>query len=397
MAGYPACYFEESDDDNIPTIVMPCSQFGPSKKKSRSGVCQEPALECRRRAETARRQLVEGGLGETVARPVYTLLQLQQNLNDKGPLSFFFNQSNVYYFNRLLGGRKYKLEQNEAFRKVLANIEKFRIMSVDTENKEAPIFLIVGDIEGNVLLFSDAKNIPFQFDQALDDVRIYKVQSEISEDYKVMKTINIPLTGTSDSQVIFGSFVCPEVGSKVGTSAQCISLGFPDVSYKDHRRKMNFSKGGKLTSEAKKHATEDARVPFLTLFKAAELHVLAYPVAVPPEGNVFDVLFDVLIKTAGVSHRVLQPGGWPMQRTIKDNWDVSRHPRKYDLDLNCDDDVSAIQAAQSDFRWNRSYKTAVKSQFTQVDKKRHHNRERREKWHRFSEKGQAKAKKFRTS
>jgi hypothetical protein len=71
-------------------------------------------------------------------------------------------------------------------------------MSIDTEGKEHPIFLIIGDFMGNVLMFNNGVNCPQELFYFIEDVRIFKVQSNINEGWQVLEKIDITLTGTAE-------------------------------------------------------------------------------------------------------------------------------------------------------------------------------------------------------
>jgi hypothetical protein len=92
---------------------------------------------------------------------------------------------------------------------VVKNIQRYCVKSIDTGGKEHPIFLIIGDFVGNVLMFNNALNSTLELIYFIEDIHIFKVQTNINEDWQVFKTIDITLTGTADLQVIFGPFVQP--------------------------------------------------------------------------------------------------------------------------------------------------------------------------------------------
>ncbi len=58
-------------------------------------------------------------------------------------------------------------------------------MVVDTKGKpgnDCTIFLIIADLDGNVAMWNNAREVPDQIKELLADITIYKIQSDIAED-----------------------------------------------------------------------------------------------------------------------------------------------------------------------------------------------------------------------
>ena len=225
-------------------------------------------------------------------------------------------------------------------------VEKFRIMSVDTEGKKGRIFLILGNFLGDVLLFNNACDIPRELRQLLSDVNVYKIQSNVVEDVKILSEVcNIRVVGIADTQVAHGVFNLGSEEGNVGTVAQARFVGVDPRPYNYH---MDFQRGNKLPGDKELlHALSDARQPFLTIFKAVVTHVSHFHVGLTPEDNFFDFVWDLLNKIAGVSTQVVLENSLPRRRTTEENWKVSRSAsNSFMEDINNSVKYQAIKLSQ---------------------------------------------------
>lgn len=371
-AGYDDGYSNDEDDIDIDYTINnnAANDWKTHFPKAEVYVAADDG--CRHRDVAARKKKIEDGLGPVVKRPTVSRKTILRYLDEKGPDTFFFRTDNVFHFRELENGKRYAMESHPALSKFLDVIKKYRILAIDTEGKTARISLLLGSIHGHVLIFNNARNIPNQFAEVIDDVDVYKIQSAISEDFKVLKEIGLPMTGTADTQLIFGAFVDPGVGNKVGTTRQCLFLGFPDTPYL--LNKCNFEKcTDEPNTHSMRHAVEDCRVPFLTVFKAVEIHLSSLPVQLPKESNVFDYIWDCLNRVAGVPLRVLKSKGRPMKQTPEVNWLTGKKEQVHDSDLNCRADILAIEAAQKSWKQNRKIPALVRRAQKNPDTKKRHN------------------------
>jgi hypothetical protein len=331
------------------------------KSKKRKFEKSEPLVSIKISDAAARRAVLDHGLGEPVQRPTLSLQRMREYFQGKHP--FHIGKPSVTgdqkgHATHFLAGHKLTTD-HAVIKELVSNIEKFRVMVIDTEGKPGrdwTIFLIIGNLHGNVAMWNDAREIPDKIKELLADVTIYKIQSDIAEDWEVLATVEIRVQGCSDSQVIFGSFVCHSP-IRTGTVAQSEFIGADPRPFKHDS--MHFCRRNtRLDPESFLHAVMDARQPMLTLFKAVDLCIKTFdnlPTAYKPEDNIFDFLIDVLNRVAGVPKSAVREGGRPFVRTIDENWKTGKEPSSGQLDLNCREEVLEIQEVQRQWKKNQKH------------------------------------------
>jgi hypothetical protein len=265
-----------------------------------------------------------------------------------------------------IGDEKQIACKNPAVVEVIENIKQYRVMSIDTEGKEHPIFLIIGDFMGNVLMFNNALNCPRELIDLIQDVRIFKVQSNINEDWQVLKKIDITISGTADSQVIFGAFVAPLC--KKGTAAQSTyieadSRPFKHSSMFFNTRNRRYGRTNDWPTDKEwLHAVMDARQPLLTLFLATVLRAESFavtPTPVKEDDDVFGYLWDCLNRVAGVPIEPYTAVKPPYHLQVSDNWATGKTYHSRDNELNSRSEVLAIQASQKDWPATKRHRTSA--------------------------------------
>jgi hypothetical protein len=336
-------------------------------KKSRKRTFQEsePLVSVKISDAAARKAVLERGLGEPVQRPTLSLQRLREYLEGKHrfhigkPSATDDQRGHATHF---LAGHKLTTD-HAVIKELVTNIKHFRVMVLDTEGKpncDPTIFLIIGDLHGNVAMWNDAREVPDKIKELLADVTIYKIQSDIAKDREVLSTVGIRAQGCADSQVIFGSFVSNgAIGT--GTVAQSESIGANPRPFKHDS--MHFCcRNIRLDPESFLHAVMDARQPMLTLFKVVDLRIRTFdklPTAYKQEDNVFDFLIDVLNRMAGVPKSAVHEGGRPFVPTIDENWKTGKEPLSGQLDLNCREEVLEIQEVQRQWKKNQKHRGNV--------------------------------------
>ena len=138
------------------------------------------------------------------------------------------------------------------------------------QKTEKPLWLavVVGDIDGDVYLFQNWRDVPGEVRKILSDFRVTKLQSDITKDVLEFDRHGVELTGWADTQILYRAFLNPET-TQDGTDAQAEFLGFEKFPY--------FPKGGRpcrfdtdfINIPSKLHSAQDIRVPFAILLRAA--------------------------------------------------------------------------------------------------------------------------------
>ncbi len=333
-------------------------------------------VELRLQDQLARQELVEMSISNVTFRPVVSLHVLQENLAglNRFKIGKPSEADNQQQFSRHfldIGDNNKITTTIPDVQEVINNIRHYRVMSVDTEGKEHPLFLIIGDFCGNVLMFNNSLNCPQELIEFIEDVRIFKVQSNIKEDWQMLRKVNITMKGTADSQVIFGAFVQP-LGKK-GTAAQSIAVGADSRPFDKNVMFFNTKKtrygrtNQRPTNKEWLHAVMDARQPFLTLFKATVLRVQSFaltPTPVKPDDDVFGYLWDCLNRVAGVPIKDFVEGKPPYKLLPSDNWLTGKTFHSNQDDLNSRLEVLAIQTSQKDWPAAKKHRTsAFRNQF----------------------------------
>jgi hypothetical protein len=345
-----------------PEIAQPTFNFGDNLCTNKSSVMVEASTKFRRRDIEARKEKAKKPV-VAAERPFLSLETVKKYLEGGGNFKIKGEKTKpdpaVTSFLDVNRGQKF-IGPHPAINKVVANIRKFRVMSCDTEGKEdsRKIYLIIGDLHGNVLLINNAKTIPPEIRELLEDVSIYVIQSNIYEDARLLeKVCDIKVVGLCDSQVIHGALVRPM--GNLGTVAQARFCGHDQKKF---TTSMNFNKGSVdhfPNQRSIDHATCDARQPFITLFKAAVMHAETTEnkhVPLEPNDNVFNILWDVLNKCAGVPLRAVSSKGRPFNRLPEQNWKTGVEDADYNCDLNNATDVREIVASQKDWKPNNKKK-----------------------------------------
>jgi len=388
-------HFTYGDRGYGPGEVAGFGEGGGGKKKSkkskksrkRTFFESEPLVSIKICDAAARKAVLDRGLGEPVQRPTLSLQRMREYMEGKHrfhigkPSATNDQRGHATHF---LAGHKLTTD-HAVIKELVTNIELFRVMVVDTEGKpgcDPTIFLIVGDLHGNVAMWNDAREIPDKLRDLLADVTIYKIQSDIAEDREVLATVGITVKGCCDSQVIFGSFVS-NGAIRTGTVAQSEFIGADPRPFKHDS--MHFCRRNtKLKPESFLHAVMDARQPMLTLFKAVDLRIKTFdnlPTAYKPEDNIFDFLIDVLNRVAGVPKSAVREGGRPFVRTIDENWKTGKEPSSGQLDLNCREEVLEIQEVQRQWKKNQKHRGNVfKKLYKTEDQIWQRNRHRSDAW-----------------
>lgn len=270
------------------------------------------------------------------------------------------------FFKHFCAGRKCNFDIGD----FVKTVQKYRIISLDTEGKNGRIFLILGNFLGDVLLFNDARNIPQELRDILSDINIFKIQSNVEEDVKILaEECKIRVVGMADSQVVHGCFNLGSDDGNVGTVAQARFCGVDPRPYHHH---MDFQIRNKLPEpKSLLHALSDGRQPFLTVFKAVVRHVKLLPFPFDPEKNVFDFIWNVLCKVAGTSTRAVLSIARPRRRTSEENWAVSTVPCSNSYvtteDLNNATEIAAIYESQKGWPPTKSRPTNQAKKFWTSD------------------------------
>lgn len=349
------------DDPPYPTFTYgdrgygACStSFGREKKKSASKLCAKAGIRLRLQDQDARQEIIARNSFQVTCRPTVSLQLLEENLAGLhrfkiGKPTKTDNQEQFSTHFLDIKDNKTLTSSVTALKEVIDNIQHYRVMSLDTEGKEHPLFLIVGDFCGNVIMMNNALNCPPELRSMIEDVRIYKVQSNIAEDWEMLKKVGIMMKGTADSQVIFGAFIQP-LGKK-GSAAQSVAIGADSRPFKHHC--MAFGKDNQRPSKSEwLHAVMDARQPLLTLFKATVMRAKSYDSTmcpVKPDDDVFGILWDCLNRVAGVPIKDFQTGIPPYKLLPTDNWTTGKEEKSDEGDLNCCSEVFKIKSSQKDW------------------------------------------------
>ncbi len=168
--------------------------------------------------------------------------------------------------------------------------------------------ILIADFEANVYIFREFHQLPEAVKVILEEFRITKVQSNILKDVEELNKAEIRIRGWADSQLIYRAFV-NQSGSKCGTDAQAIDLGFEAYPYWDKTIKRWEDRGchfdyPHLTRREVLHATQDVRVPAACLLKAAILQAQATNMT--DEENIFPVVMEAidLVKSLDTHQRL---------------------------------------------------------------------------------------------
>ena len=385
MSAIPADFYDTGDD--YWTLSGPDFKSGPTFNFGDVRAYEAPSIDAaqisRNLDRTARMSIIESDKEIVTARPVVTLDTLRQKLASR-TFHYTDTEDRFYHFPQITG--RYELGMRSELDTVLACIRTYRICSFDTEGKSGRIAVIVGDFDANVLLFNDISNLPIELIQVLEDVRIFKVQSAIHEDFKIAKEFGgITMRGLADSAVIYGCFLNPVTPDdlansgdqkRTGTGAQAIHCGRVDTpfryNFKNGIQKMNFQTcKGRPNQHSIWHCLEDGRQPIVTLMSAAVLRAESFVLPVSGDHDSFSDLWDILVKVSGVPIRVLAQKKGPMYRTVAANWFHSKISDQRELELNSFEDVKFIQISQKAWPLKRKISSQVRKKLftTQVQKK----------------------------
>jgi len=348
--------------------------FGQTKKKKRRvQVSVEPAMNARWEDQDARKVLADSKDFEVVKRPIVPLKFIRECLEGKHRFVLRVNSlAYVHHFKAVAIGTFIDPSQGP-IRSLIENAYKYRILVVDTEQKVNPVFLIVGDFEGNVVLFSDARNIPQELKDVLQDVSVFKLQSDMVEDKTILKEAGIDLLGLADSQVILGTFITPGE-TALGSGAQSKAVGAMVRPYHPFGMRFDVPNPNRLSLL---HAVSDGRVPLLIAFKAAEMRAAAMTVPIKSDENVFDLIIDVLNRVAAVPRRVVT-NGRPARCTVEENW---LHGKEESPCPNADiNDLTELKNIRASQHWwlptKKKRTTAYRTAFWSEEDKKAKNRVR---------------------
>ena len=342
----------DSDSDSDPSCLP--TSFGPRSKKKRSTVLIDSAQTLKIRDKEARERIRQQPPRPPTARPFVPLKTINEYLEGKHKFHKTGMDDVTHYCALGRGNKMNKLSPRyPAIAQLISNVKKYRMLSIDTEGKSGRIFLILSDFEGNVVLLNDAGNLPNELVGLINDVRIFKMQSDIAADFEVLRKYGIKITGAVDSQVVYRAFVT-EVGN-LGTAAQSESMGFERRPFEHF--KMDFQVGNKIPNELSMlHAINDARQPLLTLFKATQLRAAKMAIPLQDSANCFDLMWDICNRCTGVPARVAHEGriSW---HTNDENWLTAKKERVAEDDINSSSEIFNIVGAQNDWPRTKLIKT----------------------------------------
>ena len=345
-AGVPSCFYDpDPNEDNWDDAPHHPSYLNSLPAHASKFLRESDAfLEMRRNDDDARRYREERGVWNVCLRPYLSFEDLIDCLESH---EWFHSRQNRVHMPPLKEDRQYKLNDHHLIKKLYNNVDRWRIMSVDTENTGEKIFLICGDPQGNCVFFNDARNTPKEIVELLEDVKVFKIQSNVEQDYKILKRVGIEMCGTCDTQTIYTAFCNP--GGSAGTHNQARFTGHPERRFNVFQ--MNFL-SKTVNGLSIDHATSDARQPIMTLFKAAHLRALSLPVAYQRDDDCFKLVWDVLNRCAGVSVQVAQHG---IQNTksVEENWLTSKSDKYVSNNINNKPRLREIEAAQQDWPLRR--------------------------------------------
>jgi hypothetical protein len=334
----------DTNSDSDPTCLP--TSFGPRPKKKRSTVLIDSAQTIKIRDNEAREQIRAQPPCSPTARPFVPLKQINEYLEGKHKFHKTGMDDVTHYC--ALGRGKKLSPRYPAIAQLISNVKKYRLLSIDTEGKSGRIFLILSDFEGNVVLLNDAGNLPNELVGLINDVRIFKMQSDIAADFEVLRKYGIKITGAVDLKVVYRAFVT-DVGN-LGTAAQSEFLGFESRPF-DYWT-MNFQAGNKQPNEAAMlHAISDAHQLLLTLFKATQLRAAKMAIPLQESSNCFDLMWDICNRCTGVPARVAHKGQI-LWHTNDENWLTAKKERVAEDDINSCSEIFNIVGAQKD--WPRS-------------------------------------------
>ena len=188
----------ESDSDSDPSCLP--TSFGPKPKKKRSTVLIASAQTLKIRDNEARERIREQPPRPPTARPFVTLKTINEYLEGKHKFHKTGMDDVTHYC--ALGRDKKLSPRYPAIAQLIANVKKYRMLSIDTEGKSRRIFLILSDFEGNVVLLNDPRNLPNELVSLINDVRIFKMQSDIAADFEVLRKYGIKITGIDRKSVV---------------------------------------------------------------------------------------------------------------------------------------------------------------------------------------------------
>jgi hypothetical protein len=103
----------------------------------------------------------------------------------------------------------------------LPEIQRYCVKSIDTEGKEHPIFLIIGDFMD--FMFIKTVNCPKELIYFIEDVFIFKVQSNINKGWQVHKKLKSPTQGQQSNQSSFAPWSSHCIRKALLLSPYCTS------------------------------------------------------------------------------------------------------------------------------------------------------------------------------
>jgi hypothetical protein len=335
----------DSDPSCLPTL------FGPRPKKKRLTVLIDSAQTIKIQDNEACERIHAQPPRPPTARPIVPLKQINEYLEGKHKFHKTGMDDVTHYC--ALGRGKKLSPRYPAIAQMISNVKKYRLLSIDTEGKSGHIFLILSDFEGNVVLVNDAANLPNELVGLINDVQIFKLQSDIAANFEVLRKYGIKITGAVDSQVVYRAFVT-DVGN-LGTAAQSKFMGFESRPFDYYN--MDFQASNKEPNEAAMlHVISDARQPLFTLFKAMQLRAAKMAIPLQESSNCFDLMWDICNRCTGVPAGVAHEGriSW---HTNDDNWLTGKKERVAEDDINSCSEIFNIVGAQKDWPRTEMIKT----------------------------------------
>jgi len=299
----------------------------------------------RDRDQAARHLLAdEVGSHELQEQPFVRRQQIQRALKGEG--RFKVREATFEYVTFFRPGDDIS-DENPDIHQFVRNVKKFRFFSMDTESKDPPIFLQLGDFLGNVVMFSDVNLVPPSVKEILEDPRYKFIQSNVIEDIRLLEIHGgIQALGWVDSQVVLHSFVDPK-STTPGRVGQAEEVGAQGRPFK--WRSMNFHRE-EPTDAALFHAMQDVRVPILSVFKAAELHADSLTPPLGPNDNMFPLIWSVINRVLSVP-QYLVVHKWFKNRPIEQQWKIAEenHFAPAPYQLNDKQELETIAASDWDY------------------------------------------------
>jgi len=239
------------------------------------------------------------------------------------------------------------------------NVRRFRILVLDTEGPDGLVdqygkprlFIILGDFDGNVLMFASIHDVPDVIIELLNDWTIIKLQSNVVVDIDKIAEITenkIRVRGWVDSPVIYRAFMYPSVGQNEGGGAKCQARAIGQAV--EHRAYVHAGKGKtnfaprKPNDTALLHAIMDGRLSLATVFEAVLRR--AVHLHYHETDDVFPLIWEALSLARGVGQEDFKV----LDQDENRNWIAGSHNISAGCDrLNSARGIAKFRQAEGEF------------------------------------------------